>query len=62
MIARGSESGIALMSLFLKEDESTTFENFVATDPSGLYGSAIIEVIKKNDFHSIFMYFAKQKT
>lgn len=50
LIARGSESGIVLMSLFLMETETTTFENFVGTDPSGLYSTAIIDMLKKNDF------------
>lgn len=49
-IGKGSESGIVLMTLFLENHETSVFDNFIATDPSGLYASAIIKMIENNDF------------
>jgi hypothetical protein len=49
-IGKGSESGIVLMALFLEDQESSVFDNFIATDPSGLYASAIIAMIENKDF------------
>lgn len=49
-IGKGSESGIVLMSLFHESQESSVFDNFIATDPSPLYASAIIEMIENEDF------------
>jgi predicted alpha/beta superfamily hydrolase len=49
-IGKGSESGIVLMALFLENQENSVFDNFIATDPSGLYASAIIEMIENNSF------------
>ena len=49
-IGKGSESGIVMMALFLEDSASSVFENFIATDPSGLYASAIIDILEKEDF------------
>jgi hypothetical protein len=49
-IGKGSESGIVMMALFLEDSETSVFDNFIATDPSGLYASAIINLIEKEDF------------
>ena len=49
-IGKGSESGIVLMALFLGNSESSVFDNFIATDPSGLYASAIIKLLENEDF------------
>lgn len=50
LIGKGSESGIVLMTLFLEDRKTNIFDNFIATDPSGLYASAIIDMIESNDF------------
>ena len=49
-IGKGSESGIVLMALFLENSETSVFDNFIATDPSGLYASAIIKILENEDF------------
>lgn len=49
-IGKGSESGIVLMALFLENSETSVFDNFIATDPSGLYKAAIIKMLKIEDF------------
>lgn len=49
-IGKGSESGVVIMALLLENSESPLFDNFIATDPSGLYASAIIKMIEDNDF------------
>jgi len=48
LVGRGSESGIVLMALFIKNQETSVFNNFIATDPSPKYTSAIINLIEKN--------------
>ncbi len=49
LIGRGSESGIILMALFLENSETSVFDNFIVTDPSPKYASAIIDLIEKNN-------------
>jgi predicted alpha/beta superfamily hydrolase len=49
-LGKGSESGVVLMTLFMENAESSVFDNFVVTDPSPLYASAIIELIESNSF------------
>lgn len=49
-IGRGSESGIVIMSMLKQKDENATFDNFIATDPSGKYSSVIIDLLKQNNF------------
>lgn len=49
LIGRGSESGIVLMALFIENQENSVFNNFIATDPSPKYTSAIKNLIEKND-------------
>ena len=49
-IGKGSESGVVLMALFLENSETSVFDNFIATDPSGLYASAIIKMLENEDF------------
>ena len=49
-IGKGSESGIVLKALLLEDSENTVFDNFIATDPSGLYGSEIIRMLENKDF------------
>ncbi|MEX0330750.1 MAG: hypothetical protein AB3N64_04940 [Puniceicoccaceae bacterium] len=48
-IGKGSESGVVLMALFQEEIESSVFENFIATDPSGLYASALVELLESKE-------------
>lgn len=50
LIGKGSESGIVLKALLLEDTENTVFDNFIATDPSGLYGSEIIRMLENKDF------------
>ncbi len=49
-IGKGSESGVVLMTLFVGDTETSVFENFIVTDPSPLYASAIIKMIENEDF------------
>ncbi len=49
-VGRGSEGGIVLMALFLEKPESALFDNFVVTDPSPKYASAIVERMEKGNF------------
>lgn len=49
-IGKGSESGIVLMALFLENSEFSVFDNYIATDPSGLYATAIIAMIENKNF------------
>ena len=49
-IGKGSEGGVVLMALFIEDDNSSLFNNFIVTDPSPLYADAIIEMINKDDF------------
>ena len=49
-IGKGSESGVVLMALFLENSETSVFDNFIVTDPSPSYTSAIIRIIEKEDF------------
>jgi hypothetical protein len=49
-IGKGSESGVVLMALFLENKENLVFDNFIVTDPSPRYMSAIISFIEKGDF------------
>ncbi len=48
-IGKGSESGIVLMALFLESSETSVFYNFIVTDPSPKYASAIINTIEKDN-------------
>jgi len=48
-IGKGSESGIVLMALFLESSEKSVFNNFIVTDPSPKYASAIINLIEKDN-------------
>jgi predicted alpha/beta superfamily hydrolase len=49
-IGKGSESGVVLMALFLENSETFVFDNYIVTDPSPKYATAIINLIKKDDF------------
>ena len=49
LIGKGSESGIVLMALLQDNVEGAVFENFIATDPSGLYATAIIDILESGD-------------
>lgn len=48
-IGKGSEGGLVLMALFIENQETEVFENFIVTDPSPKYASAIIELIEKDN-------------
>lgn len=50
LIGKGSESGIVLMALFIENPENSVFDNFIVTDPSPKYSSAIIDLIEKDNF------------
>ena len=47
-IGKGSEAGIVLMALFLENQETSVFDNFIVTDPSPKYAAAIINLIEKD--------------
>lgn len=49
-IGKGSEAGVVLMALLLEDSEAPVFDNFIATDPSNLYSSAIIEMLENETF------------
>lgn len=49
-IGKGSEGGMVLMALFMEDPAHPVFTHFIATDPSGLYTSALIEKIESNNF------------
>jgi hypothetical protein len=49
-VGKGSESGVVLMALLLEEAETPAFDNFIATDPSSMYSSAIIEMLENETF------------
>jgi len=49
-IGKGSEGGIVLMALFLENSETSVFDNFIVTDPSPKYTSAIINMMVNEDF------------
>lgn len=49
-IGKGSESGVVLGALFAENHETPVFDNFIATDPSGLYAQAIIGKIESENF------------
>ena len=49
-IGKGSEGGLVLMALFVSDSETSIFKNFIVTDPSPLYSSAIIKLIENEDF------------
>ena len=49
-IGKGSESGIVMMTLFMEDPKSSIFDHFIATDPSGLYISALIKMIEHKKF------------
>ena len=49
-IGKGSEAGVVLMALFLDNRKKSVFNNFIVTDPSPKYVSAIIDLIKKDSF------------
>ena len=48
-IGKGSEAGLVLMALFVEYPESEVFDNFIVTDPSPKYASAIIDLIEKDN-------------
>lgn len=48
LIGRGSEAGIILMTLFRENSENSMFDNFIVTDASPKYASAIIDLIEKD--------------
>ncbi len=61
-IGKGSESGVVLGALFIENSESPVFDNFIATDPSGLYGTYIIGLIENENFpknkHNMKLHFS----
>lgn len=48
-IGKGSEGGLVLMALFIENQETAVFDNFIVTDPSPKYATAIINLIEKGD-------------
>ncbi len=49
-IARGSEAGIVMMTLFLEDSASSVFDNFIVTDPAPSFMDAVISMIENDDF------------
>jgi len=50
-IGKGSEAGLVLMALFIENPKTSMFDNFIVTDPSPKYASAIISLIEKDNIH-----------
>ena len=48
-IGKGSEAGLVLMALFIENPGSSVFDNFIVTDPSPKYASAIINLIEEDN-------------
>jgi len=48
-IGKGSESGVVLMALLIEDAETSVFDNFIATDPSAMYSSAVIEMLEDEE-------------
>lgn len=48
-IGKGSESGVVLMALFIENPENSVFDNFIVTDPSPKYTSAVINLIENDN-------------
>jgi hypothetical protein len=48
-IGRGSEAGIVLFSLFGGDPQAAVFDNFVVTDPSPQYASAVIDILEDGE-------------
>ena len=48
-IGKGSEGGLVLMSLFIENKETSVFDNFIVTDPSPKYATAIINLIENDN-------------
>lgn len=51
-VGKGSEAGIVIMALFHQKSESSVYDNYIATDPSGDYSAAIIKMIEDEDYHN----------
>ena len=49
-IARGSEAGIVIMTMFKENTNTSLFDNFVATDSPPSFNSVIIELIESGKF------------
>ena len=39
-----------LMALLIEDAETSVFDNFIATDPSAMYSSAVIEMLEDEEF------------
>ena len=52
LIGKGSESGLVMMALFTETPETSLFDNFIATDPSGHYATAILNQIENENIAS----------
>ena len=50
LIARASEAGIVLMTLFLEDSETSLFDNFIATDSPSSFNSFVINTINGDGF------------
>jgi len=48
-IGKGSEAGLVLMALFLENPNTSVFDNFIVTDPSPKYATAIINLIEEDN-------------
>jgi len=48
LVGKGSESGIVLMALFAEDSAHPVFVNFIATDPSPKYASALIKLFEED--------------
>lgn len=47
LIGKGSEAGLVLMALFLESLKTSMFDNFIVTDPSPKFMSALINLLEK---------------
>lgn len=48
-IAKGSEAGVVLLALLSEDQESSVFNNFIATDSPPSFNEFVIEMIDKNN-------------
>jgi hypothetical protein len=49
-IGKGSEAGLVLMALFTENPANSIFDNYIVTDPSPKFASAVIGLLEKHDF------------
>ncbi len=49
-IGRGSEAGVVLMTMLREDEESSVFDNFIATDSPTQFNDVVIAMVQDDDF------------